>query len=95
MVPQEAAPLLGAIYISAPEGWVSMTLIFTSVTYALKAQRLLAAQHIHSSLTRSSAVTAVRGCGYGLRLADGTRAEEAQTVLAQNGIRVLGAVREG
>lgn len=72
-----------------------MTLVFTSVTYALKAQRLLAAQHIHSALTRSSAVRAVRGCGYGLRLADASRSEEAKQLLAQNGIRVLGAVREG
>ncbi|MBQ3081325.1 MAG: DUF3343 domain-containing protein [Clostridia bacterium] len=72
-----------------------MTLIFTSVTYALKALRLLADHHIHTTLTRSPAVTAVRGCGYGLRLADPSRLEEAKRILERQGVYSLGAVKEG
>lgn len=71
-----------------------MTLIFTSVTYALKALRLLADNRIHSTLTRSPAVTAVRGCGYGLRLADPSRLAEAKRLIAQSGIYLVGAVKE-
>lgn len=71
-----------------------MTLIFTSVTYAIKAQRLLAARHIHTALTRSPAVTAVRGCGYGLRLSDGSRLAEATALLKGSGINIVGTVKE-
>lgn len=71
-----------------------MTLIFTSVTYALKAQKLLAANHIHTSLTRSPAVTAVRGCGYGLRLADPSAQGAAVRLLAEHGIHLVGTVKE-
>ncbi len=71
-----------------------MTLIFTSVTYAVKAQRLLAAVHIHTTLTRSPAVTAVRGCGYGLRLADGGRFAEAAEVLSRGGVKIAGTAKD-
>ncbi len=71
-----------------------MTLIFSSITYALKAQRLLSDAQIYSTLTRSPAVTAVRGCGYGLRLADATRAEKATELLRSRGINILGTVKE-
>ena len=71
-----------------------MTLIFSSVTYALKAQRLLAGYRIYTTRTRSPAVTAVRGCGYGLRLSEPALAEEAKRRLAEGGISTLGAVGE-
>lgn len=71
-----------------------MTLIFTSVTYAIKAQRLLAASRIHTSLSRSAAVTAVRGCGYGLRLAKTEDLEKAKAILAQNGVHPVATVKE-
>lgn len=71
-----------------------MTLIFSSITYALKAARLLASHRIHTTLTRSPAVTAVRGCGYGLRLADGTETARAQSVLKASGINVVDTVKE-
>ena len=77
------------------KGRVKMILIFTSVTYALKAQRLLAEHRIHSSLTRSPAVTAVRGCGYGLRLANPSRIEEARRIVEENGIYTVGVAKEG
>lgn len=71
-----------------------MTLVFTSVTYAIKAQRLLAAQYIHTTLTRSSTVTALRGCGYGLRLSDSGRYAEALKILGENGVGIVGTVEE-
>lgn len=71
-----------------------MTLIFSSVTYAVKAQRLLSARHIHTVLTRSPSVTAVRGCGYGLRLSDDRYLAEAISLLKSGGVNVLGTVKE-
>lgn len=71
-----------------------MTLVFTSVTYAIKAQRLLAARYIHTALTRSAAVTALRGCGYGLRLSDDSRLAEAVELLKSNGVSIVGMVKE-
>lgn len=71
-----------------------MTLIFTSVTYAIKAQRILAARGIHTTLTRSPAVTAVRGCGYGLRLSDDGRLAEAAAILKGGGLKIVGTVKE-
>jgi len=72
-----------------------MTLVFTSVTYALKAQRLLASRHIHSVLSRSPAVTAARGCGYGLRLSDESRLDEARSLVKEKGIFLVATVKEG
>lgn len=72
-----------------------MTIIFSSVTYALKAQKTLALERIYSTITRSPAVTAVRGCGYGLRLSGGDALPKARRVLAANGIPTLGTVEEG
>lgn len=71
-----------------------MTLIFSSVTYAIKAQKLLARYRIYTTLTRSPSVTAVRGCGYGLKMSDVTREVEALSLLSGSGISVLGTTRE-
>ncbi len=71
-----------------------MTLVFSSVTYAIKAQRLLAFNHIYTELTRSAAVTAVRGCGYGLRLTDSGKLATALNLLNQNGIVSLASIKE-
>ena len=71
-----------------------MTLIFTSVTYAIKAQKLLASNNIRTALTRSPAVTAVRGCGYGLRLSDSSVLSKAAALLENSGIKVVGTVKE-
>jgi len=71
-----------------------MTIIFSSVTYALKAQRLLDFHHIRSAVSRSPSVTAVRGCGYGLRLAFGRDAEPALSLLASERIPVLGTAED-
>lgn len=71
-----------------------MTLVFTSVTYAIKAQRLLAAKHIHTVLTRSPAVTALRGCGYGLRLYKDDDLPNALETLKSGRVGIVGTVKE-
>ncbi|MBR6594171.1 MAG: DUF3343 domain-containing protein [Clostridia bacterium] len=71
-----------------------MTLIFSSVTYALKAQRLLAGHRIYTVLSRSPEVTAVRGCGYGLRLNNDAQLNDALQLLAEGGVKQLGTVME-
>ncbi len=71
-----------------------MILVFSSVTYALKAQRILARHRIYTTLTRSPQVTAVRGCGYGLRLASVAAEQEAVSLLSAAGISILAGVRE-
>ncbi len=72
-----------------------MTMVFSSVTYALKAQRILDSNHVYTSLVRSDAVTAVRGCGYGLRLAHAENGGRAMSILARVGINVLGVTEDG
>ncbi len=72
-----------------------MTMVFSSVTYALKAQRLLDSHRVYTSLVRSSGVTAIRGCGYGLRLAHAENASRAMNILASSGINVLGTTEDG
>lgn len=71
-----------------------MIVIFSSVTYALKAQRLLSMHRIYTTLTRSAAVTAVRGCGYGLRLEDEGAVARAVGLLEKEGVPTLGTVWE-
>lgn len=65
-----------------------MILVFSSITYALKARDLLSRASIDSVLIRSPRVQEVRGCGYGLKLADedGTA---ATSVCASAGINIL------
>ena len=72
-----------------------MTMVFSSVTYALKAQRLLDSRHIYTTLVRSGAVSAVRGCGYGLRPIHDGLTEKALVILAEAGITVLGLAEDG
>lgn len=71
-----------------------MTIIFSSITYALKAERVLGGFGVYTSLTRSPAVTAVRGCGYGLRLHDSATSSYALGLLGQYGVPTLGTVEE-
>ncbi|MBO5403367.1 MAG: DUF3343 domain-containing protein [Clostridia bacterium] len=64
-------------------------LVLTSMTYASKAQETLKRKGINSTLTRSAQVRQIRGCGYGIQI-DTAFAEEAERILAQNGIRIAG-----
>ena len=72
-----------------------MTMVFSSVTYALKAQRVLDNHHVYTTLVRSTAVTTIKGCGYGLRLAHAENFGRAMNILAQSGINVLGTAEDG
>lgn len=67
-------------------------IIVSSVTYAVKGQKLLSEAGITSVLTRADEVRAVKGCGYGLRIRGNLR--DAALVLKKNGIRILGYAEE-
>jgi hypothetical protein len=68
-------------------------IVLSSVTYALKAQDLLKENRIFSKITRSNAVKSVRGCGYGISV-DDSLLETAKTLLANNGIPIIGSTEE-
>ncbi len=67
-------------------------IIVSSVTYAVKGQKLLSEAGITSSLTRAEGVRAVKGCGYGLRIRGSIH--DAALVLRKNDIRILGYAEE-
>lgn len=68
-------------------------IVLSSITYALKAQELLKNERIYASLTRSSAVKEVKGCGYGLSL-PAVQETRAVQILQEAGIKILGSVNE-
>lgn len=65
-----------------------MILVFSSITYALKAQKLLNTAGVSATLVRSPRVREVRGCGYGL-VVDNELVSVARTVCSAAGIRIL------
>lgn len=67
--------------------------VLSSVTYALKSQDLLRRESIYASITRSPAVKAVKGCGYGL-VVPGTCEAFAKTILQRNGINIIAVIPE-
>lgn len=62
-----------------------MTISLGSVTYAMKAQRLLSAIKIHSKLVKLDAGKSADGCIYGLIIAQGDY-PAAATILKKEGI---------
>ena len=66
-------------------------IVLSSVTYAIKAQKLLSFGGIRSELNKSSTVKAVRGCGYGIKVRS-DQLDEASDILVKNGIKMLGVV---
>jgi hypothetical protein len=70
--------------------------VLSSVTYVMKAERLLANAGIYTSPVKTGEVTKVRGCGYGLAVTSGNRTncERARAIIEQNGIKIL-SVTEG
>ena len=64
------------------------TIVLSSVTYAVKGQKLLSQYGITSSLTRAGNVRAVKGCGYGLRIYGDMR--KAASLLKGEGIKIIG-----
>ncbi|OGO87336.1 MAG: hypothetical protein A2Y15_06150 [Clostridiales bacterium GWF2_36_10] len=72
---------------------MSVILVLSSVTYALKAQDLLKNEGIYSTITRSPAVKAIKGCGYGIKIPYNQEIW-AKQILLENGISILGCVIE-
>ena len=72
---------------------MSIILVLSSVTYALKSQELLKREGIYASLTRSPAVRAVKGCGYGL-IIHACHEARAIAILQSAGVDILGSVHE-
>lgn len=65
-----------------------MILVFSSITYALKARDLLSRASIDSEIIRSPRVREIRGCGYGLKL-DDRDSQSATNICAASGIKIL------
>lgn len=62
-------------------------ILLSSVTYAMKGRDLLLRQGIRTYVERIPPDNA-SGCGYGLYVPRG--ADEAQRILSENGIKILG-----
>ncbi len=67
-------------------------IVLSSVTYALKAQRILMSQGISSLLEKLTTTQSKRGCGYGLRVID-ANLERALSILKKERIRVTDTVK--
>ena len=68
-------------------------ILLPSVTYAMKAKSILDKYMIKSYLQRTPKNTGVKSCGYCLFVPNKT--DEAERILREHGIRVLGrAMRE-
>ena len=70
-----------------------MILVFSSITYALKAQKILTAASVPTELVRSPRVREVRGCGYGLKMSD-KDVTAAENACAATGIKVIGKLND-
>ena len=66
-------------------------LLVGSVTYAMKSRHILFKRGIKAYVERISP-SAGTGCGYGVYVPQG--ADEAETVLRENNIKLLGRVEE-
>ncbi|MDD4124442.1 MAG: DUF3343 domain-containing protein [Eubacteriales bacterium] len=68
--------------------------VLSSVTYVMKAERLLASAGIYSTPVKTGEVAKVRGCGYGLALNDSgsnmVNCNKAKAIIERNGINILG-----
>ena len=63
-------------------------ILLPSVTYAMKAKSILDKKSIRSYIQRTPRNTGVKSCGYCLFVPN--RADEAERLLRESGIRVLG-----
>lgn len=63
-------------------------ILVTSITYAMKGRDLLNNKGINASLERTVRLRNAGGCGYGLYVPK--RTDEAEILLKQAGIRILG-----
>lgn len=69
-------------------------LLVSSITYAMKSKDLLMNHGIPAYVERVPHIEALGGCGYGLHIPK--QMDEAESILQQEGIRILGRIeREG
>lgn len=68
-------------------------IILSSVTYALKGQKILSENGIPSDIVRTSGVRSVRGCAFGLRV--GGAVQSAAAILKNAGIKIYGYTGDG
>lgn len=67
-------------------------LILSSITYAMKSRELLFRFGIRAYVERLPR-TKETGCGYGVYVPQGV--EEAERILRENGVRILGRTKRG
>lgn len=65
-------------------------IVLTSVTHAMKGKSLLLGYGIFSEIVRTPKGRGVKSCGYSLYVPQ--RTDEAQALLKENGIAVLGRI---
>lgn len=65
-------------------------IMLSSVTYALKGQRLLASYGIKSNIQRTPKRNGKQSCGYRIIVLDPEQKEEAERLLVSAGIKILG-----
>lgn len=63
-------------------------IMVSSVTYAMKGRELLKSYGIRSSIERTPRTSLKQSCGYSLYVPQ--RTDEAETILKEKGIKVLG-----
>lgn len=63
-------------------------IMVSSVTYAIKGKELLNDYGIRASVERTPRKSSKQGCGYSLYVPQ--RTDEAENILRENGIKVLG-----
>ncbi len=68
-------------------------IITGTVTYAMKAARILKQHGFHAEALKSTALGEGYGCGYGVRVRGSIEAAEA--LLRKNGVKILGIGRYG
>ncbi|MGN1112242.1 MAG: DUF3343 domain-containing protein [Acutalibacteraceae bacterium] len=66
-------------------------IVLTSVTHAMKGKSLLLGYGIFSEIVRTPKGRGVKSCGYSLKVPQ--RTDEAQALLEENGIVVLGRLQ--
>lgn len=67
---------------------VQELILLPSVTYAMKAKSILDKKSIRAYIQRTPKNVSIRSCGYCLFVPH--RADEAERILRENGVRVLG-----
>lgn len=63
-------------------------ILLPSVTYAMKSKSILDQYHIRSYIQRTPKNTGVKSCGYCLFVPN--RTDEAEKLLREKGVRILG-----